>query len=209
MSDFIQRSIEENHPATRKAIVRIGNQLDKEDLTGEELPAMLPPSRAAALNRGISNAVTEWNPATTNSLMNAAGKTTHHILADSIADVAPEIRPLNQRMQSLMPVVQRGTAADLNAGFTQRALGRFGAHTGALVGAAAGGTYGYREGGLPGAILGATAGIAAPELISSPEFQIGAARTFNSPALRKIAIPAMTGAGLQLDRKRRTSPFVE
>jgi hypothetical protein len=224
LNDFVDKAAEENHPGTYKDIGKLRDQLHTYHAASEDadktISPFVRPSQAAALNRGISNAITSWNPAVANDTMNAAGKMAHHALGESIAEVAPEIRPLNQRMASLRPIIQRGNAADLNAGATQRTLDRLRAHTGALAGAGIGAGYGYHEGGLPGAALGFGAGLALPELLSSPETQMMAARTFNSPALRKIGIPAVAGAGLQFGHpgydeqeiepgKKRPSPFVQ
>ncbi|MBA3916581.1 MAG: hypothetical protein H0X25_22595 [Acidobacteriales bacterium] len=155
------------------------------------LPPAVSAPKAMALNRGLSSAVTSWNPATASDTSTAAGRMAHHVLGDSIADVIPEIKPLNQRVQSLMPVIQRGTAADLNAGFTQRIAGRFGAHTGALTGALAGWHYG----GLPGAAVG----LALPELLASPEGGMAMARAAYSPFFRN-GLPPLIATGLQEDR---------
>ena len=174
LNDFYDRAVAENHPGTIKDIGKLRTQLERwfgaqdPDTPDAQIPTQVRPAQAAALNRGISNALTSWNPATTNDTMTAAGRMAHHQLGESIADVVPEIKPLNQRVQSLMPVISRATSADLSAPLLQRLQGRAAAHTGALAGALAG----YHFGGVPGALLG----FAGPEIAAMPETSLIAAR---------------------------------
>lgn len=193
LSDFVDRADLENHSGTTKDLEKLASQLDTYHSSGKLIPSDVTPLDAGALNRGVSNAITSWNPATSNDTMNAAGKMAHHSLGESIAQVVPEIRPLNQRLASLHPVIQRGTAADLNAGLLQRIVGRFGTPTGALLGGAAG----FHYGGIPGA----AAGLVVPEMLSNPTTLMMEARAANSPALRNVALPAAKGSLLQMDRK--------
>lgn len=179
-NDFVTRAQEEGHPGTVKDIAKLNDQLAYElDPRGNfvqtaPIPQDVAPRYAAALNRGLSSAKTSWNPATASDTMNAAAGQMHHQLADSIANVVPEIRPLNQRVQSLMPVVQRGTAADLNAGLLQRSVGRWAAPTGGALT----GIMGLHYGGIPGAI----AGTILPELVSNPTTLMMEARAANAAA---------------------------
>lgn len=202
LQDLMDEARENNPKATAAEVRKIATARKAENTADLALPSSVPAPKAAALNRGLSNAITSWNPATATDTMNAAGKMAHHQLGESIADVVPEVKPLNQRVQSLHPVIQRGNAADLNAGFVQRSIGRFGAHTGALTGAGIGGAAGYKEGGLPGAAMGASLGVLVPEMMASPEIQMMGARAANSSLLPKAAIPAARGTLLQFDRKK-------
>lgn len=201
-SDFLTRAVNENHEGTIKDLSKLGKQVDTEALTGNEIPDQVPAGRAAALNRGISNAIASWNPAATNDTMSAAGKTMHHTLGNSIAEVVPEIKPLNQRVQSLMPVVQRGNATDLNAGMLQRTIGRFKAHTGALSVGGAGAMAGAHFGGLPGAIAGGVGGLLGTEMMASPETWLAAGRAANSPVVPQ-AVRLFGGTALQAIPKKK------
>lgn len=192
---FLSTANVRNNDATKKAVGMIGKQLDSRGST--PIPQYVSPSEGLALKRGVGDLKTSWNPATATDFSNRAVDATQHALHPELEAAIPQYRALNSQISTLMPVAQRATAKDLNAGFVQRSIGRFGAHTGALVGAGAGGAYGYKEGGIPGAIAGMAMGVAGPEIIASPEAQMLAARGLYSPATSKIAIPAMTGAGLQ------------
>jgi len=197
--DFFDRALSENHPGTVKDLHKLNSQVAfRVNEAGAfdpnaPIPDEVTPLQASALNRGLANAKTSWNPATATDTMNAAAGQMHHQLAEGIRDVVPEIGPVNQQVQSLMPVVQRGTAADLNAGVLQRISTRIGAPTGAL----AGGLAGFHFGGIPGAV----AGVALPEILSSPTTQMAAARAMNSPAIEKLVMPAAEGAGMQATRE--------
>jgi hypothetical protein len=170
------------------------------------IPPQVSPLDAGALNRGISNAITSWNPATATDTMNAAGKMAHHSLGESIAAVVPEIAPLNERMQSLHPVLQRGTAADLNAGPTQRMIGRLRAHTGALTAGVAGVATGHPLLGLAG--LGAIEGLASPEpWIAAARGLNAIGRTAGSAARSPFLVPTIAAADAATPRKIRSTPF--
>jgi hypothetical protein len=187
---YADRGLEENHPATVKDMGKLNNQLAfrVNDTTGnfdtaQPIPNSVRPIEAAALNRGLSAARGGFNPLTTSPTVDAAAGEMHHQLAASIADVAPDVAPINQQIQSLIPVLKRATAADLNAGPMQRMIARVGAHSGALLGA----TAGYHFGGIPGAI----AGFAGPELLTSPEAGLAAARLSNAiaPVVKASPLP--------------------
>lgn len=191
-----------NNKATYDKMLKMGRQLDT-NLEGEEIPEVTSPQQLLHLKRGIGDLQTSWNPATQPKWVNGQVGHVYHALDSEFDRAVPEGAALNQRISSLIPVAQRANAADLNAGFVQRSLGRFGAHTGALAGAGFGGAYGYKEGGLPGAIAGATLGVLAPEALASPEVQMMGARAINSRAARR-AIRGAVGAGLQMGHR---SPF--
>jgi len=192
LSDAVDRAEQENHKGTTGDLEKLAGQLDKYHYNGAPISPFVSASDASALNRGLSNAVTAWNPAVANDTMNAVGKMAHHSLGEEISSVVPEVKPIYQATSSLRPVIQRGNAADLNAGLLQRVIGRFGTPTGALLGGAAGLHYGGIAGGL--------AGLAGPELLSNPSTLMMGARALNSEGLRKIAIPATVGAVLQAGR---------
>lgn len=200
-ASWLNTAVERNNPSTTKEVGQIGSQLEARPTTGV-IPQIVPAHEGLALRRGIDDLQTSWNPATVKDFSNRAVGATRNALGNELEAAIPQYRDLNSKISTLLPISQRATAKDLNAGFIQRSLGRLGAHTGALVGAGAGGAYGYKEGGLPGAALGATMGIAVPELVASPEFQLGVARLANSPTTLRT-IPAVAGGGLQLLPKKQ------
>lgn len=165
------------------------------------LPPSVDASRAIDLKRGIGATKNSWTPTAKGDFVDGVIGNLYGALDSGIDASFPGSKGLNQKISTLIPVAERAHATDLNASALQRALGRFTRPTGALVGGAAGGTYGYKEGGIPGAIAGFGAGVLAPELIGSPTFQMGIARTANS-ALIPPTVKALTGAGLQIARKK-------
>lgn len=200
-NSWMQSAFERNNDATKKQISKIGEQLDARG--DVPIPQFVPAHEGLMLKRGLGDLRTSWNPATATDFSNSAVDSTLHSLHPELENAIPSYRDLNGKISSLMPVAKRATAKDLNAGFVQRSLGRLGAHTGALVGAGAGGAFGYREGGIPGALAGATLGVAGPELLSSPEFQIGAARLLDSSATPRLVAPLAQGGITQASRPTR------
>jgi hypothetical protein len=190
---FLSTADVRNNEATKKAVGMIGKQLDSRG--NAAIPQYVSPMEGLSLKRGVGDLKTSWNPATATDFSNRAVDATQHALHPELEAAIPGYRPLNAKISTLMPVSQRATAKDLNAGFIQRSIGRVGAHTGALVG----GLAGYNLGGIPGAI----GGIVGPEILASPEFQLSAARAINSPLTRKIVMPALAGGGLQLMPKKK------
>lgn len=203
--DYGSRAVEENHPGTIKDLKNLATQLDKDHTSGQPIPQFVTPFRAASLNRGISNAHGSWNPATVNDTMSAAAGEIHHTLGEGIASVVPEVRPINQELQSGGSVLKRAAAAQLKEGVLGRTISRIGAHTGALTGA----FQGYSHGGIPGML----AGLIGPELLMNPDVQVAAARGAKAiaPAAGKSS-PFVTGAAVasrQPDTKKKSSPFVQ
>jgi len=188
-----------NNKSTYDKLLKMGRQLDT-NLEGEEIPEITSPQQILHLKRGVGDLQTSWNPATQPKWVNGQVGRVYHALDSEFDRAVPEGAALNQRISSLMPVAQRANAEDLNAGFLQRSIGRFKAHTGALAAPLLGAGEGYREHGLPGALVGGGLGLAGAEALSSPEVWMALARGANSPVLRKIAIPAATGGLLQSTR---------
>lgn len=150
-----------------------------ETMSGEPIPENVTPRQLLDLKRGFGNEfIHRWNPETMTGVKGTAANA-YHGMAQEFNRVVPEGEELNTRISRLIPVAKRAESAELNAPTTQRALQRFGAHTGALTLGAMGGAEGYREGGLPGAMVGGLTGVVAPELIASPEGQMMLARTLN------------------------------
>jgi hypothetical protein len=97
-----------------------------------------------------------------------AGNATYKAMTDELHRTVPEAAPEDRLISDLIPVKDEGRAKSYNAGVTQNTLSRLARPTGALVGAAAG----LKMGGLPGGVLG----LIAPEIMSQPAVQMGAAR---------------------------------
>jgi hypothetical protein len=89
-------------------------------------------------------------------------------MANELERKAPGISPLNQTIQSLVPVARKAGKTALADTAMQNAMGRIARPTGALTAALAG----LKVGGIPGMI----AGLGVPEMISDPTSQMIAAR---------------------------------
>ena len=92
----------------------------------------------------------------------------HHAMRQELERVVPGISPLNQTIQSLVPVARKAGRTALADTAMQNAMGRIARPTGALTAALAG----LKVGGVPGMI----AGLGVPEMISDPTSQMIAAR---------------------------------
>lgn len=163
-----------------KPVMRIGR-----DVVGRE-PAAYPedvPARTLLdLKRGVGEQSQAFNPNVKNKLGDSATGALYHSLDSQMDELAPETKGANERITSLLPVVQRGEAADLNAGPIQRLIGRGRAHTGALTAGMGGFATGHPLLGM-GTLALIEAGM-------SPEPLMGAARLFNSPIGRQVALTA-------------------
>lgn len=192
---FVSKAQVQGHRPTLQQVEDVSSQLHSDLASGGFLPQNVPALRAAEIQRGVSQAAT-FNPTQTADLTEKATRGIYGKLGESIEGVAPGVAPINKDIQSLIPVVARGKAADLNAGILERLAHKGVVHTGALAGAAAG----YATHGLPGAL----AAFAVPELANSPETWLAAARIANSPALKKLAIPTAQGMASQFFRPEVT-----
>ena len=182
---------------TVQDIQPIADFLNKDKLTGQPLAEAQSAPGLRNMKRGLNtDYIGKWSleqPAA----QKGAARRAYGELNQELHYIVPESKDLDQRVSSLIPVVLQGKRIAAEAPTTQRALGRFAAHTGALTLGGIGGMQGYREGGVPGAIVGGLTGIVAPELVSSPEGQMMLARTlYRSGALRPIV-----GAGAQFTQR--------
>jgi len=206
-NSFLATAAERNNDATKKAVGTIGQQLTMRGT--QPIPQYVSAGEGLSLKRGVGDLKTSWNPATATDFSNNAVDATQHAMHPELEQSIPGYRDLNSKISNLIPVAKRAGAKDLNAGFVQRSIGRFGAHTGALVSGVGGGVYGYKEGGVPGALAGMTLGVAGPEVIASPEAQMLAARSLYSPAMGSAIMPTANGAiqqGISLyGKKNRTN----
>jgi len=195
---WLDTAAQRNNASTVKDVSRIGEQLSKRQ--GTAIPRQVPASEALALKRGIGDLQTSWDPATVSDFSNRAVASTYSAMHPELERAIPGYAELNGKISTMMPVASRATAADLNAGFVQRGLDRFRAHTGALVAPMLAASAGGATHGPVGALAGGGLALAAQEAIASPELQLGVARLANSPATRKFVIPALAGLGLQINR---------
>lgn len=173
-------------PSAKLVEDRLVNPFGKlPQLNAVPLPEALP------VRSGIGS-LSKWNelqPGTQD--LSAASKPVYRMVTDAIhgaPDVGPQIQDQDRIIHSLLPVVDRANAADLNANLLQRAFGRLGAHTGAALSGIAGGTAGYRHGGMGEGILGGILGLGLPEATTNPTTLMLAARLLNkAPVLSKTA----------------------
>ena len=168
------------------------------------IPQGVSASEALALKRGVGALQTGWNSSGTPDFYNGVVGNVYHALDSEIDRALPEGAALNDRMSNLIPVAKRGAATDLNESLIGRTFGKIGKPTGALVGAGFGAEAGRREGGTSGAVMGGLTGLIAPELVTNPTTMMMAARAFNSPLTSRYILPGVSGAALQLARKKDT-----
>ena len=183
---------------TAGGIQPISDFLTRDQLTGLPLAEQQSAPGLRALKRGLNeDYIHNWTqdqpPAQKGAARRAYGE-----INEQLHGISPETEGIDQRISSLIPVSLQGQRVAAGAPITQRVLGRFGAHSGALAGGLAGGMEGRREGGVPGMLAGGALGVLAPELIASPEGQMIAARTLNNAG----GMRPIVGSALQLDRKR-------
>lgn len=108
--------------------------------------------------------------------------------------IAPDIIPLDERLQNIISAERPLATAEAKPGLLQSTMQRFGAHTGALLGGAAG----YHYGGIPGAL----AGIVGPEVIGNPTVQSVAGRAAGNAGRVLAGRPAMlAGRAVPLTRR--------
>lgn len=138
------------------------------------------------LKREFSDRWINWNSQVSPTASSRA-KQVYRSLDNAMDAAVPEAAGLNQRISSLIPVAQRAEARTQMAGVPQRALHRVAAHTGALLGGAAG----YHYGGLPGLL----AGVVGPEIMASTPAQMIAARGLNLPTRSPQWLDSLTRYG--------------
>lgn len=181
-----------------KEIEPIANFLKTDQLTGLPLAQDQPAPFLRALKRGLNeDYIGKWSleqpPAQRQAARQAYGAMNEELHAAS-----PGTQELDQRISSLMPVKMQAQRVASEAPTMQKALHRFGAHTGALTMGAAGAAGGYREGGIPGAVAGGVTGVLLPEMISSPEGQMALARVLHAPGTEKLARAMVTPTAQRL-----------
>jgi hypothetical protein len=165
------------------------DQLTTNAATGKAIPSSLPASDVLELKRGVGDLINSWNPTESRSVKPIIQRV-YGALDNEVDRTVPGAQQLNQRISSLIPVKQRASILANGAPTAQRIAARIARPTGALLGAG----VGYHEYGVPGAV----AGLAIPEMLSSPTGQMFAARALKSGAIPQLG----KAAALQLDRDK-------
>ena len=159
--------------------------LEGNRVTGSSYTPTIPASEALDLKRGFGDEFASYNPDLHESV-NAVAKNVRGDLNAQIHAAAPGSQALDQRIQSLIPVVNRAQTVARGAGIGERALGRMARPTGGLLPA----DMGYKEFGVPGAIaglLGVEATASAVPLMGAARGMYGAGRAIQSPIGRALA----------------------
>jgi hypothetical protein len=167
----------------------------------QAIPELVPPGKARALKQGVGEEVKNWmieNP----KLAESTKAQVYGALNEPLHAAVPGSAEIDQKMSSLIPVADYAERRALSAGPGERIAGRVAAHTGALAGGVGGAITGYQHGGTEGALIGGAAGLALPEMVSSPTMRMAVARVANAPG---PAVRLVTGSGLQLDRKKKSA----
>lgn len=196
----------ENSPSTVSDLQNVRDHFTTAKTPGA-LPYVLPPGAtqtsaegALHLKRGLAKEfINRWSPEKGTDLERAA-RGAYGQTAEAFHAAAPEVKELDQRISSLMPIIDRAGMASRRPGVIQGVLDRFGRPTGGLaplIGGAYAGSHAY---GFPGALIGGAAGAVTPHIAASPTVQMFGARTLASPALSRGLIPLATGAALQATR---------
>lgn len=177
----------------------VADFLKNDQLTGQPLSEAQTALGLRAMKRGLNtDYIGKWSLDQPIAQKGAARKA-YGELNQELHGLVPETKDLDQRVSSLIPVVQQGQRVASGAPTVQRALGRFAVPTGALTLGGIGGFQGYRRGGVPGAIAGGLTGLLLPELVSSPEGQMAVARTFH----RAGSLRPLVGVGAQVSRPQQ------
>jgi len=194
----IAKATSQNNGQAIEQLGRVKDALTKGAVTGNPLAVDQSASNALNMKRGLrSQFVKNWNPELMSGTRAVAAKASGAI--DNSLDTAlgPDFQSANQKISSLIPVAERSESLERDPSIAQKVGNRVAAHTGALIGSAAGGAEGYREHGAPGAVIGSLAGLTIPELLAHPATQMAAARVMNNPG---VLIRLLQGAGLQFNR---------
>ena len=200
-SNEAQKAITQNAPRLHNQVQQMGSHLTNRFDTGEPIQENVTPRELLDLKRGFGEEhIHNWNPEI-GGRAKGIGQQMYHALDSELDRTVPESADLNQRISSLIPVAKRAESVSRNAPTVQRALGRFGAHTGALTLGGIGALEGRREGGMPGMVAGGLTGVLAPELIASPEGQMALARTLGNVNGMKPAVGLLSQANRKKEGK--------
>jgi hypothetical protein len=170
--------------------------------TEKLIPDVVTPERARQLKQGVGETVKGWQKlGTSTDTIDAAKQRVYGAINGPLHAALPGSAAIDQRLSSLIPLVDYSERAANKEGVAGNIWHRVKAHTGALTGATAGAIGGYAHGGPSEALQYGLAGLAIPELATSPQAGLAVARIANSPG---VPIKLATGAGLQLDRKKKS-----
>jgi len=196
----ISQAARQNDATTVKQLSGVRDSLITDINTGLPIPSDVPATRALDLKRGVRNQfVKNWNPEISGTTRDAAAGAGHDIDAALDAVLGPEFTKRNQVVSSLIPIAERAESVGRGAPLSQRVAGRLAAHTGAATMGALGAAEGYHRGGLKGGLVGGLAGLVVPEIVTSPQAQMFAARAMRSPTVSR----GLTGLTEQVIRDTR------
>jgi hypothetical protein len=182
VTDASDLAAREGNKLIHGQIKPMGEALAGNRVTSTPYPDLLSPRDALDLKRGFGDEFATYNPEI-HTKVNALAKDVYGKLARGIHEAAPGSQELDQRIQSLIPVVHRAETVSRNAGLGQRVLTR---PTRGLLPA----LLGYHKGGLLGAMLGLTGSEAAASpvpLMIGARGAYGAGRAVASPFSQRAA----------------------
>jgi len=202
VTDAQNAALAKNAQGSFNQLNPMANHLTANFATGQRFGQMVPAEDALNLKRGFGDEfVHNWNPETMKGTRSVAAKA-YGTLADEIHSSVPGSADLDNRISSLIPVVNRAESVSRGASSTQQMFHKLAVPTGAMAAPLGMAAYGYEKGGTGEAARKFAEGMAIPLLVSSPTGQMALARTLNSNGLRRMVIPALTGAALQYDRSK-------
>jgi len=193
LHDEYQKALEKNAAPIAQKIEQVWDQLTKEYGSGNPIPTQVPANRLLALKRGVGELVNSWEPKEKEASQVIIQKV-YGALDKELDRVVPGADVINQKISSLIPAKQAAAKTANSASGAQKTVNRLRAATGALIGGAAGYHEGKEKGLLAGALAGA-AGLAGPDIVSSPENVMRAARVAGSPAVA-ARVPVAAGSAI-------------
>lgn len=174
--------------------------LHTDAVSNKIIPVDQPPIELLRYKRGLdSDFIGNWKPATNSNNELSTAREAYGKLAEEFHSSAPGTKELDQRISSLIPVIDRADRMSRSPGMLESTLHRFRTPTGALIGATTGGAEGYREHGPIGALTGAALGAIAPAVIGNPATQMLMARGANKffPSLVRPILVGGTAQALR------------
>ncbi len=178
IEDAMQVASNEGDVASFNQLLKMRDAMEKNMVTGQQYPPTIPPREALDLKRGFGRQFADYNP-DVHENVNRIAKGVRGEINDQIHSAAPEAQSLDQRIQSLIPVVNRAETVSRGAGIGERVLGRMARPTGGMLP----GAVGYHEFGIPGLIgglLGVEATASAVPLMCSARGMYGLGRGIKS-----------------------------
>jgi hypothetical protein len=157
---------------------------------------------ALGLKRGLRDQfVKNWSPDAASTAAKDAAKGASREIDHSLdSALGPDFASTNQIISSLIPVEDAAEGLTRAADLPQRMGDKLRAHTGALTSAVFGAGAGAAHAGVLGGLAGGAMGFAIPEMVGSPTFRAGLARTMNSKIPQYVS-PYISAGDLQYPRK--------